>query len=76
MTLEQALNFRVPSGKRVRNMSARDWRQFFERARAERAMLDTIAARDITDEEDQHLHAAADRLDDLMTALGIICAEV
>ena len=38
-------------------------------------MLDTIAARDITDEEDQRLHAAADRLDDLMTALGIIFAE-
>jgi hypothetical protein len=31
--------------------------------------------RHITDEQDQRFHAAADRLGDLMTALGIIFAE-
>jgi ribosome assembly protein YihI (activator of Der GTPase) len=57
-------------------MSKDDWRQWLKRIRAERVMLETMDERDITDEQDQRFHASADRLDDLMTALGIICAEV
>ena len=56
-------------------MSADDWRQWLRRIRAEYAMLAAMDERHITDEQDQRFHAAADRLGDLMTALGIIFAE-
>jgi hypothetical protein len=72
VTLEQVLNFRMSNGKRLRDLSADDWRQWLKRIRAEYAMLVARNERDITDEEDRHLHAVADRLDDLITAMGII----
>ena len=75
MTLEQALAFEI-AGKQLRRMSADDWRQWLKRIRAEYAMLAVMDERHITNEQDQRFHAAADRLGDLMTALGIICAEV
>ena len=75
MTLEQALAFKL-YGKQLRDMSTDDWRQWLKRIRAERKMLETISHSDITDEQDQRFHASADRLGDLITALGIICAEV
>ena len=37
-------------------------------------MLDAINERDITDQQDQHFHAVADRLDDLLAAIKIIFA--
>jgi hypothetical protein len=74
MTLEQALAFKI-SGKQLRHMSEDDWRQWLRRVRAEYRMPLETDERDISPEEDQYLHAAADRLDDVMTALGIIFAE-
>jgi hypothetical protein len=38
-------------------------------------MLASVDERDITDEQDQHFHASADRLADMMTALGTTFAE-
>ena len=75
MTLERALAFKI-NGKALRDMSTEDWRQWLRRFNAEVAMLAALNERDISPEEDQHLHASADRLGDLMTALGIICAKV
>ena len=75
MTLEQALAFEI-YGKQLRHMSTDDWRQWLRRHNAEGAMLAAMDERDITDEQDQRFHATADRFDDLMTALGIIFAEV
>jgi hypothetical protein len=63
------------SGKQFRRMSEDDWRQWLRRMRAEYRMLLETDERDISPEEDQHPHAAADRLDDAMTALRIIFAE-
>jgi hypothetical protein len=39
-------------------------------------MLEAMGEADITDEQDRRFHASADRLGDLITALGIVCAEV
>ena len=75
MTLEQALAFKL-YGKQLRHMSTDDWHQWFRRFNAEGAMLAAMDERHITDEQDQHFHASADRLGDLMTALVIICAKV
>jgi hypothetical protein len=74
MTLEQALAFKI-AGKQLRHMSADDWRKWVRRFNAEYAMLAAMDERHITDEQDQHFHASADRLGDLMTALGIIFAD-
>ena len=57
-------------------MSEDDWRQWLKRMRAEYRMLLETDERDISPKEDQHLHAAADRLDDVMSALRITFAEV
>jgi hypothetical protein len=75
MTLEQALAFKI-SGKQLRHMSEDDWCQWLRRTRGEYRMLLETDERDISPEEDQHLHAAADRLDDVMSALRITFAEV
>jgi hypothetical protein len=74
VTLEQALAFKL-YGKQLRHMRSDDWRQWLKRVRAEYQMLEEIDERNITDAQDQRFHASADRFDDLMTALGIICAE-
>jgi len=71
MTLEQALAFKL-YGKQLRDMSTDDWRQWLTRIRAEQAMLAATDERDITDEQDQHFHASADRLTDLQEALRVI----
>jgi len=39
-------------------------------------MLDAMDEHDITDEQDQHFHATADRLGDLIAAINVVCAEV
>jgi hypothetical protein len=74
MTPEQALAFKI-AGKQLRHMSE-DWRQWLRRIRAECMMLAAMSEADVTDEQDQSFHASADRLGDLMTALGIVRAEV
>ena len=70
----------MPNGKALQDMSIGDWRQWFKRIQAERAMLeamlDAMDERDITDEQDQHFHATADRLGDLIAAINVVCAEV
>jgi hypothetical protein len=67
----------MPNGKALRDMSIEDPRQWLKRIQAERAMLEAMLdERDITDEQDQHFHATADRLGDLIAAINIICAEV
>ena len=69
MTLEQALAFKI-NGKALRDMSQGDWRQWLKRMRAEHAMLEAMDERDLTDETQQRFHAIADRLGDLIAALG------
>jgi len=64
------------SGKQLRHMSEDDWRQWLRRIRAKYAMLVAMDKRHIADEQDQRFHASADQLGDLITALGIVCAEV
>jgi hypothetical protein len=70
----------MPNGKALRDTSIEDPRQWLKRIQAERAMLEAMleamVERDITDEQDQHFHATADRLGDLIAAINIICAEV
>jgi len=66
----------MPNGEALRDMSIEDQRQWLKRIQAERVMLGAMDERDITDEQDQHFHATADRLDDLIAAINIICAEV
>ena len=70
----------MPNGEALRDMSIEDQRQWLKRIQAERAtleaMLEAMDERDITDEQDKHFHATADRLDDLIAAINIICAEV
>jgi hypothetical protein len=75
MTLEQALAFRI-DGVALRDMSKDDWRKWLKRIREEHKMLEAMDERDITDEQDQRFHASADRLGDLITTIGIVCAEV
>jgi hypothetical protein len=76
MTLEQALSFRVPwVGKQLRHMQARDWHRFYRRLGDNQMMMDAFWRHQWDDAMDQRAHASADRLADLMTALGIIVAE-
>ena len=77
MTLERALAFRVPwIGKQLRHMKTHDWHRFYRRLVHNEAMMDAFWRHQWDDEMDQRAHASADRLADLVTALGIICAEV
>jgi len=74
MTLEQALAFKI-AGKQLRHMTTDEWLQWLRRMGAEYRMLLETDERNISPEEDQHLHAAADRLDDLMNALRVIFSD-
>jgi hypothetical protein len=75
LTLQQALNFCMPNGKALRDMSADDWRQWVRRFYAEYEMLEEMDERHITNEQDQRAHARADRLADLQEALRVIFAD-
>ena len=76
MTLEQALAFRVPwIGRQLRHMKADDWRRFYQRLVDNQMMMDAFWRHQWDDEMDQWAYAQADRLADLMTALGIIFTE-
>jgi hypothetical protein len=76
MTLEQALAFRI-YGKALREMkSPSDWRRLLLRIEERQAMMDAFWRHQWDDEMDQRAHAGADRLGDLITALGVVCAEV
>ena len=56
--------------------SPSDWQGLFLKIEEQQAMMDAFCRHQWDDDMDQRAHASADRLDDLMTALGIICAEV
>jgi len=76
MTLEQALAFRI-YGKALREMkSPSDWRRLFLKIEQRQMLMDAFFRHQWDDEMDQLAHAIADRLADLMTALGIIFAPI
>jgi hypothetical protein len=73
MTVEQALNFRMPNGKALKDMSPGDWHLELERIRAEQAKTDALwRAGHWTEEAEQKAHAAADRLHDLTIAIQTV----
>ena len=75
MTLEQALAFRI-YGKALREMkSPSDSQRLFLKIEQRQMMMDALWRHQWDDEMDQRAHASADRLGDLMTAVGIICAK-
>jgi hypothetical protein len=53
MTIRQALNFRMPCGKAIKDMTDEDWVRETERVVAEKETVDEIEARGATSEENQ-----------------------
>jgi hypothetical protein len=76
MTFEQALAFRLPIGKTIREATAEDWYELArlaERKHEENEMLDPAT---MTQEDCQKMQAWLDRDRDFNEALAVIKAEL
>jgi hypothetical protein len=59
-------------GKAIKEMTGEDWDAEIERSRTEIETVDAMEARGATAEENEWMHALADRYDDFARAANII----